>query len=212
MRIAEMNWMQVEERAAKDDRCILPLGSVEQHAYLSLAVDMILAERVSVDAAEPSGVPVFPVMPYGLASSFADYPGTVSLRLSTYAALVEDMLDSLHRSGFRRILIVNGHGGNTPVTALVSEWLNAHRDTMVKFHDWCARQKSGPRCRPPTRPPRTPRGWRIFPGRGSPASPCRRRANRRSTMQGLPASTPGASGRCSATAITTGSTSARTRT
>ncbi|WP_048646343.1 creatininase family protein [Nitratireductor soli] len=136
MRIAEMNWMQVEERAAKDDRCILPLGSVEQHAYLSLAVDMILAERVSVDAAEPSGVPVFPVMPYGLASSFADYPGTVSLRLSTYAALVEDMLDSLHRSGFRRILIVNGHGGNTPVTALVSEWLNAHRDTMVKFHDW----------------------------------------------------------------------------
>lgn len=136
MRIADMNWMQVEERAAQDDRCILPLGSVEQHAYLSLAVDMILAERVSVDAAEPSGVPVFPVVPYGLASSFADFPGTVSLRLSTYAALVGDVLDSLHRSGFRRILIVNGHGGNTPITALVSEWLNAHRDTMVKFHDW----------------------------------------------------------------------------
>lgn len=136
MRIAEMNWMQVEERAAKDDRCVLPLGSVEQHAYLSLAVDMILAERVSEEAAAPLGIPVFPVVPYGLAASFADYPGTVSLRLSTYVALVEDLLDSLYRSGFRRILIVNGHGGNTPVTALVSEWLNAHRDASVKFHDW----------------------------------------------------------------------------
>ncbi|HAO2892046.1 TPA: creatininase family protein, partial [Escherichia coli] len=76
MRISAMNWSQVEERVRRDDRCILPIGSVEQHARLSLATDMILAEKVSVDAAEPLGVPVFPVLPYGLASSFADFPGT----------------------------------------------------------------------------------------------------------------------------------------
>ncbi|OCW59070.1 creatininase family protein [Hoeflea olei] len=136
MRIADMNWMQVEDRIQEDDRCVLPIGSVEQHAYISLATDMILAEKVAVDAAEPLGIPVFPVVPYGLASSFADFPGTLSLTLSTYIGVMRDLLDSLHRSGFRRILIVNGHGGNTPVTALVSEWLNDHPHTSVKFHDW----------------------------------------------------------------------------
>lgn len=136
LKIAEMNWIQVEERAAEDDRCILPIGSVEQHAYLSLATDMILAEKVSVDAAEPLGIPVFPAMPYGLASSFASFPGTLTLSLATYIGVVKDLLDSMYRSGFRRILVVNGHGGNTPATVAISEWLNAHPDASVKFHDW----------------------------------------------------------------------------
>ena len=98
MRIADMTWMQVEERVKHDDRCVLPLGSVEQHAYLSLCVDMILSEKVAVDAAEPLGVPVYPAVPFGLTPYFADYPGTVSLRISTYIALVEDILESLYKS------------------------------------------------------------------------------------------------------------------
>ena len=49
MRIAEMNWMMVEEYLKRDDRCVLPLGSTEQHAYLSLSVDSILAERLATD-------------------------------------------------------------------------------------------------------------------------------------------------------------------
>ncbi len=136
MHINAMNWLQVEERVKKDDRCILPIGSVEQHARLSLGTDMILAEKISLDAAEPLGVPVFPVLPYGLASSFADFPGTVSLSLRTYISVIEDLLDSVYHSGFRRILIVNGHGGNAPAGTVVSEWLNRNRDASVKMHDW----------------------------------------------------------------------------
>lgn len=136
MRIAAMNWMQVEARVAVDDRCVVPLGSTEQHAYLSLATDTILAGRVAEEAAEPLGVPVFPALPYGMVSTFLAYPGTVSLRLSTYLALVGDILDSVHRSGFRRIVLVNGHGGNTPVQPLIGEWLAAHPDAQVKLHDW----------------------------------------------------------------------------
>lgn len=136
LKIADMNWMQVEERVTQDDRCILPIGSVEQHAYLSLATDMILAEKVSADAAEPLGIPVFPVLSYGLASSFSAYPGTLTLSLSTYIGVIRDLLDSIYRSGFRRILVVNGHGGNMPATVVISEWLNDHPDASVKFHDW----------------------------------------------------------------------------
>src|SRR5215475_7707376 len=125
MRIADLNWMQVEAYLAHDDRAVLPIGSTEQHAYLSLATDSILAERVSLEAAEPLGVPVFPVQPYGVTPSFLAYPGTVSLRLSTFSALLGDILSSLAATGFDRILIVNGHGGNTPTRTSVTEWCGA---------------------------------------------------------------------------------------
>lgn len=136
MKIAQMNWMQVEDRVKTNDCCILPIGSVEQHAYLSLCTDMILAERIAQEAAAPLGVPVFPVMPYGMVPGFAAYPGTLSLTLTTYAAVMRDLLDSLYGSGFRRIVIVNGHGGNTPVSAMFPEWMNEKKDVSVKLHDW----------------------------------------------------------------------------
>jgi len=136
MRIADSHWMMIEERVKTDDRCVLPLGSVEQHAYLSLCVDMILSEKVAVDAAEPLGVPVYPALPFGVTPYFSDFPGTVTLRLSTYIALIDDILESLYRSGFRRILLVNGHGGNSPIQGFLSEWMARRRDAKVRLHDW----------------------------------------------------------------------------
>ena len=136
MKISDMNWMQVEEYLKGDDRCVLPLGSTEQHAYLSLSVDSILAERVAVEAAEPLGIPVFPVLHYGIAPYFRAFPGTVALRVGTYVSLVRDILDSLAGHGFRRILIVNGHGGNSPAQSLAVEWIGEHPRVRVKFHNW----------------------------------------------------------------------------
>ena len=136
MHIRQMNWMQVEDYLRRDDRAVLPIGCTEQHAYLSLAVDMILAEKVSADAAEPLGVPVFPVLPFGHTPTFMAYPGTVSLRLETLIAVMRDVLDSLATHGFRRILIVNGHGGNAPVANFLGEWMGDHPDVKVKFHNW----------------------------------------------------------------------------
>ena len=136
MRIEELNWMQVEEYLRRDNRCVLPIGSTEQHAYLSLSVDSILSEKVAVDAAETLGVPVFPRLNYGITPYFTRFPGTVSLRVETALALARDVLDSLRRSGFRRILIVNGHGGNNPVAAMAQEWMADNPDTRVKFHNW----------------------------------------------------------------------------
>ncbi|HEY0420706.1 MAG TPA: creatininase family protein [Acetobacteraceae bacterium] len=136
MRVAEMDWRMVEDWTRHDDRAVLPLGSTEQHAGLSLLVDAILAERVAVEAAEPLGIPVFPAIPYGLTPYFAAFPGSITLRVETYCAVVRDVLDSLKRSGFRRVLIVNGHGGNQPAAALAQEWMMDNADCRVRFHDW----------------------------------------------------------------------------
>ena len=136
MNVSAMNWSQVEAYLRRDDRAVLPLGSTEQHAGLSLSVDSILSHKVALDAAEPLGIPVFPAIPYGLTPYFLAYPGTVSLRVETYARVIRDILDSLAGSGFRRILMVNGHGGNQPAHAVAIEWMSDHPGAQVKFHSW----------------------------------------------------------------------------
>lgn len=136
MKIADMNWQDVAAAAARDDRCVLPIGSTEQHAQLSLCVDAILAERISVEACAPLDLPVFPVMPYGLAPYFNAYPGTISLRVETLLAVMRDVMASIRRAGFHRVLIVNGHGGNNPVGALAQELMAEQDDMSIKFHNW----------------------------------------------------------------------------
>jgi creatinine amidohydrolase len=136
MRISDMNWVMVEEYLKRDDRCVLPLGSTEQHAYLSLSVDSILAERIAVEAAEPLGVPVFPVVAYGITPYFRAFPGSITLRVDTYLRVVGDILDAMAEQGFKRILIVNGHGGNAPAQSLAVEWMSDHPEIRIKFHNW----------------------------------------------------------------------------
>ncbi len=147
MKIAETNWMAVEERLKRDDRAVVPLGSTEQHAFLSLSVDSILSERVATEAAGPLGVPVFPALAYGVTPYFSAYPGTVSLRLETYLRLLRDVLDSLARTGFRRIAFVNGHGGNSPARTMTMEWMAENPQCRVRWHDWWSAPKTMARVR-----------------------------------------------------------------
>lgn len=136
MHIRDMNWMQVEAYLREDDRAVVPLGSTEQHAYLSLMTDALLAERVAVEAADPLGVPVFPALPYGISPYFLGYPGTVAIRVETYLEVVRDVLDSLAGAGFRRIVLVNGHGGNAPTGSRAVEWMKANPGVRVKMYNW----------------------------------------------------------------------------
>jgi len=79
---------------------------------------------------------VFPAVVYGLTPYLLAYPGTISLRMETYVRLVRDILDGLARSGFRRILLCNSHGGNTPAISLAQEWMADHPGCRVRFHNW----------------------------------------------------------------------------
>jgi creatinine amidohydrolase len=132
VRIRDLNWMQVQDYLQHDDRIVLPVGSTEQHAYISLETDNIIAERLAVEAAEPLGVPVLPVLAYGV-TGFSMFPGSPTLRPETFGAVVRDILDSLHAQGFRRFFVANGHSGNTPDAA--SAWAEEHGDAAVLWHE-----------------------------------------------------------------------------
>ncbi len=138
MKIYDRNWMQIEKYLEHDDRIVLPVGSTEQHGYLSLGTDAILAGRVSEEAAEPLGIPVLPTLPFGMSPYFTEYPGSMSLRMSTYIEVIRDLLDVIAGQGFRRIALINGHGGNAPVTGLIREWTSVPRENPVEvlFHSW----------------------------------------------------------------------------
>ena len=136
MKISEMNWSQIEACLRHDNRAVVPLGSTEQHCQLSLSVDSILAEKVALEAAEPLMVPVFPVLAYGITPYFMAYPGTISISMATYAAVVRDILTSLYQTGFRKVLLCNGHGGNLPAQTVAIEFMAAHPGMAVRFHNW----------------------------------------------------------------------------
>ena len=129
MRVIDRNWMQLEAYLETDDRIVLPLGSVEQHAYLSLGVDVILAQRVAEEAAEPLGVPVLPALAYGITPYFGAFPGSPTVSVEVYRALLHDIVRSLREQGFKRVLLVNGHGGNSAGRV---------EGTGVRWHDWWA--------------------------------------------------------------------------
>src|SRR5437879_13100178 len=94
MRISEMNWMMVEEYLRRDNRAALPPRCTEQHAYLSLSTDSMLAERLAVEAAEPLGIPVFRVLAYGITPYFRAFPGRITLRVETYMLPLADIPDT----------------------------------------------------------------------------------------------------------------------
>src|SRR5438309_10925313 len=113
MRISEMNWMMVEEFLERDNRAVLPLGSTEQHAYLSLSTDSILAERLAVEAAEPLGIPVFPVLAYGITPYFRAFRGRISWEVETTLPVWREFLVEMSETGFNGTLFVKVNAGIT---------------------------------------------------------------------------------------------------
>jgi len=128
--MAEVRWnrltaTELRALAAEDATVLVPIGSTEQHGpHLPTGVDDFLAAEVCLRAAEQARRPavVAPSVWCGLAEHHMAFGGTFTLSLATLHALLRDICRSILRAGFRRIVIVNGHGGNvTALNALATE-------------------------------------------------------------------------------------------
>ena len=136
MHFGDQNWMAVEEYLKQDQRVMLVLGACEQHGRLSLLSDVRIPMALAEAASQRSGVLIAPPVNFGCSPYFLDYPGTISLRLHTYLDLVEDILRSLYGSGYRKCLILNGHGGNTAVRTHLVELVNDLPDLQLRWYAW----------------------------------------------------------------------------
>jgi len=136
MRFEELNWMDIESYLSKDDRLIIVLGAVEQHGYLSLLTDIKIPLAMADAASQQSGVLVAPPLNFGSSPYFLDYPGTISFRLSTLMDAAEDIIRSVHGQGFRRVLVLNGHGGNDGVRARLVELTNELLGLKLNWYSW----------------------------------------------------------------------------
>ena len=136
MRLEELNWMDVESYLAEEDRIILVLGATEQHGYLSLLTDVKIPQALADAASASTGVLVAPPLNFGVSPYFATYPGTISLRTSTFLAVVEDVVRSLYGVGFRRMFIMNGHGGNSSVRNRLTELANEMNGLKFVWYSW----------------------------------------------------------------------------
>lgn len=122
--------MQWEQLTSDDFRtaveqtgvCLLALGVLERHStHLPLGTDMLNAHRIACLAAEREPAVVFPPWFFGQIYEARCFPGTVTLEPKLLLALLESVLDEIGRNGFRKIVFVNGHGGNTHLLAFLAQ-------------------------------------------------------------------------------------------
>jgi creatinine amidohydrolase len=136
MRLEELNWLDVQNYLAKDDRLIFIIGACEQHAYLSLLTDVKIPLALADTASQRSNVLVAPPLNFGCSPYFLKYPGTLSLRASTMLEVVEDLVRSAYGQGFRRMLFLNGHGGNDLGRSRLYELANQIPALKIRWYSW----------------------------------------------------------------------------
>ncbi len=135
--LGELTWPEARERFKEVDLAILPVGSTEQHGpHLPVDTDSFdaeyLAGQVAMACSDPKPI-VLPLIPYGVSYHHDDFSGTISVSPDTLAKVVYDVGISAARNGIKKLIIVNGHGGNSPALHFAAQNINkdAHIFTCV---------------------------------------------------------------------------------
>ena len=136
--LEELGWPDVEEYLRRDDRLILVAGSTEQHGrHMAFGSDVWVPWEIARRLSDRTGVLLAPPLNYGMSLHHLGFPGSLSLRPDTLSSIFMDLLASAYEHGFRRILILNGHGGNTAaIQVALAEVLHELPSLWVRLESW----------------------------------------------------------------------------
>ncbi len=132
---AELTWPEIEKRLKIVDVAILPIGSIEQHGlHLPLDTDAFdaryLAEHVADACSDPKPL-ALPLISYGVSYEHDEFAGTISIKNDTLAHLVYEIGMSVSRNGIKKLVIINGHGGNIPAVTFAAQMINRDAGVFV---------------------------------------------------------------------------------
>lgn len=135
----EVSWHEAKEYFSKNDIAIVPVGSNEQHGPANpLGTDHLIAKRIGEETAKRTGVLCLQVIPFGVSSNHKQFWGTIFISSKVFKKYVKETCLSLHYFGVRKIVIVNGHGGNLSALAELAKELREEGVFMSVFQWWTA--------------------------------------------------------------------------
>lgn len=134
----EMSWAEIQARVQECNICIIPLGAMEQHGYhLPVGTDTYqafeMARRGADRVSDEVGAVLLPGIDYGSTTSTRFFPGTVNVSPKILTRYLLALMDGLYRQGFRRFILVNGHGGNSYPRQAGAEMTRTHSDAEVFY-------------------------------------------------------------------------------
>ncbi len=129
----ELTWPRAKEYLEQVDVALLPVGAIEQHGlHLPLDTDAYdadyLARQVAASCSKPRPI-VLPLIPYGVSYHHDDFPGTISINNETLSRFVYEIGMSAAGNGIKKLVIINGHGGNGPALNFAAQMIN--RDARI---------------------------------------------------------------------------------
>jgi len=127
-----MSWTEVKEAISKNPKlkAIVPVGSIEQHGpHLPLSTDSLIAEHIAIRVSDLLPSVLFPTLSIGYSLEHAGFPGTISFTMRTFSSVVTEIAEELHDTGFKTLIVINGHGGNRAILdSALTSIKHAHPD------------------------------------------------------------------------------------
>jgi creatinine amidohydrolase len=137
--LARLTWPEAADAVRDAGLALLPVGSCEQHGpHLTLDTDLAVAEALARRLhGDLGGLALLcPSLPYGLSEHHLGFPGTLTLRPESFTRTILDVVESLAHWGVRRVLVVNGHGGNVDALRLAGRQARRDLGSLVAAVMW----------------------------------------------------------------------------